>query len=339
MTHAKVPGYDRRPSGVYVPNAELMKAALEKAKIPADKKIRYLPQDNEIGSLDIARKTGHAALLVGPTGVGKSMLTRFMAQRLGLPYLYITCDPDATRSNMTGHENVIFTQTDGGAEMRVQQFMQSNVSIAAMCGQPVVLLIDEFHKLRPGLDAIFYPIAHERELNLSGILGPGEIYQFHPESLIVFALNPYYQNGGIEKVDQAMRQRLQTIHLGMISNETKLLDIVMANVPGADLHRGILEEICKLCAGLCRVFEAYRNKTAAEKRDADLIMRIEQHLTAINEAPSPRLLVRTAECIVAGQDPQHAMKQNIFSAITDDLGPTVTALASIATARLNPGSP
>lgn len=332
-TYARIPGYDRKPSGVYVPNDELMGAALKKAMI--EKPIRYLPQGAEINSLEVARKTSHAVLLVGPTGVGKSMLTRFIAQRWGVPYLYLTCDPDATKSNTIGNEKVILTRDEDGRDITAEQLMQSNITIAAMCRKPVVLLIDEFHKLRPGLDALFYPIAHERELNLNGILGPGEIYQFHPETLIVFALNPYYQNGGIEKVDPAMRQRLQTVHLGMITDESKLYDIIDANVPGAEGHRELLEGICKLCAGLCRVYEAFRTKTAAENRDTELMMKIEPNLISISEAPSPRLLVRAAECIVAGQDPQRAMKENIFAAITDDLGPTVAALASIAAARIS----
>jgi len=178
----RINGHVKRPSGVYVPTKEYLKKVLEKAMVPPEENIPYVPHSNELKSLEIAMRTKQSVLLAGPTGVGKSMLARYIAQQWKLPFLWITCDPDKTEGKIMGRPDIVFATIDVNDDaqlMHMQQFRPSAISIAGLAELPVVLFIDELHKLRKDIDALFHPLVNERVVNLSDHLGPGEICPLH----------------------------------------------------------------------------------------------------------------------------------------------------------------
>ncbi|MEM5814791.1 MAG: AAA family ATPase, partial [Candidatus Aenigmatarchaeota archaeon] len=309
---------------------------LERCKVAAEPAIPYLPQGREVESLEVYRKVSKSVLLVGPTGVGKSMLVRRMAQVWGLPFLYATCDPDKTEGKMMGRPDMVFGTVEVNGETKMvhfQQFRPSAISVAGMSGEPVVLFIDELHKLRRDMDVLFHPLVNEREVNLSDHLGPGEVYKLHPETVIIFALNPYYQDGGIEKVGPAMRQRLATIDFEMVTNADRLLEIVKANLGDLGGREDIAKRICEMSASLCRVYLEHHKRTVVAATDSasmEVKNRLRAVLMSINEAPSPRLLVDSIRAMKGGLDPATAVLQGIFNAITNDFGATARALQTIA---------
>ena len=329
----RINGHVKRPSGVYVPTKEYLKKVLEKAMVPPEENIPYVPHSNELKSLEIAMRTKQSVLLAGPTGVGKSMLARYIAQQWKLPFLWITCDPDKTEGKIMGRPDIVFATIDVNDDaqlMHMQQFRPSAISIAGLAELPVVLFIDELHKLRKDIDALFHPLVNERVVNLSDHLGPGEICPLHDETLVLFALNPYYSDGGIERVGPAMRQRLKTLYFPMLTDTEKMMKIVTSNLGDLKGNEEIIKNICEMCAAICRIYLEYRKEAAARAEDMEIKGKISNALPNISEAPSPRVIVNASRAIVAGQEPQDAILENIFNAITNDFGATAQALVSVA---------
>ena len=331
----RINGFERRPSGVYVPGKAELKKVLDKAKSDLEKKapINYLPFGNEINSLGIAKKISQAVLLVGPTGVGKSMLARKMALEWDMPFLYITCDPDKTEGKIMGRPDVVFGSFEVGGKvetMPLQHFRPSSISTAGLSGEPVVLFIDELHKLRKNVDALFHPLINEREVNLSDHLGPGEVYSLHRDTVVIFALNPYYGDAGIETVGPAMRQRVKTLYFPMVTDADKMIQIVEANVGDIKGHRQKIESICQMCAAISRVYLESRREGTTGQDDLQIKTQLSKVLSTINEAPSPRIVVKTTEAILAGQPADDAVLEGIFNPITNDFGSTARALTTIA---------
>lgn len=330
--------YVRHRSGIFVPSRQVLDETLLSAKVSGNESVPYVPQGNEIFSLEIARRNSQSVLIAGPTGVGKSMLVRHIAKKWDVPYLYITCDPDKTEGKLMGRADLLHTtvELDGTVHgMSFQVFRPSAISISGLAEQPVVLFIDELHKLRKDVDSLFHPLVHERVVNLTDHLGPGATFKLHPETLVVFALNPYYGDGGIEKVGPAMRQRLKTLYFPMVTSEEKLLEIVKANVSGLD---GVLPEVtkmCEMCASICRIYLEYRRESISTPKDKTLTSDLKAILPMLNEAPSPRVIVNAAKSMVAGQRPLEAIKEDIFNSIANDFGQIVQSLVTMAESRFN----
>jgi len=264
------------------------------------------------------------------------MLVRAMAKKWGVPFMWMTCHPDKTEGQMLGRPDIVFASEEVDKEVKtiqMQQFRPSAIAYAGLANEPIVLFLDELHKLRRDMDALLYPLINEREINLGDHLGPGEIYKLHPETIVVLALNPYYEGGGIERVSPAIRQRVATIEFEMITEASKLMDIVRANVSGLGPHEAVVQSVCEMCASLAKVFLEYKKRAVVSVTDANTV-RIKANLSNsirhINEAPSPRVVVATAEAIIAGQTPARALQQCVFNAITNDLGSTGVALKTIA---------
>lgn len=329
----RINGFERRPSGIYVPTKETLKKTLENAKVPSDEKIKYVPHGNEEQSLEIAKKIHQGVLIAGPTGVGKSMLVRSMAQKWGIPFLWFTCDPDKTEGKLMGRPDMVFASAEIEGKMELlhlQQFRPSSISTAGLSGEPVVLFIDELHKLRKDIDALFHPLINERVVNLSDHLGPGEIYPLHKDTIVIFALNPYYGDGGIERVGQAMRQRVKTLYLPMVVEKSKLIEIVRANVDGFEKHNSVIEKICDMCASLARVYLESRREAVTNANDQQIKSMLKSVMMNLNEAPSPRIIVNTIRAIVSGQNPSEAVLEGIFNSITNDFGQTAASLKTMA---------
>lgn len=334
-------GYRQTRSGIYVPDKNTIAQTLAAAKIPSETTIPYKPQltangpeRDELHSLDFARRTGSAVLLVGPTGVGKTMLARFMAQKWGLPFLSMTCDPDKTAAQVMGAQRTSqISISDDSGNIRlatVQRYTPSGLALAGLSEQPVLVFVDELHLLRANMGVLFHGPTNERVVDLGTILEPGEVHPVHKDTVFIFALNPNYGDIGIEVITPAQRQRVVTLVFEMITDPLKLLEIVQGNLGNLGDHTSIIEKICDMAAAICRVYSNYKFARSSTGTDMALAKDLERGLGNINEAPSPRSVVNTAKAILEGQNPSDAVGERIWSAITNDFGETRAALQTIA---------
>jgi len=89
------------------------------------------------------------------------------------------------------------------------------------------LIYDEFNRSRPEANNAFLTILSERILNLPRLRTSGEGYlAVHPEFHAIFTSNPE-EYAGTHKTQDALTDRLITIHLGHYDRETEI-QIVMA---------------------------------------------------------------------------------------------------------------
>lgn len=347
----------RGPRGVYRPTRAEVRRVLEKAKVPPEERIPYVAQGDELHALEIYRKIGLSAMLVGGSGVGKSMLAKRLAQRTGVPYLSITCSPDKTEGKMIGKEQltVLTVEHEGRFETaRIQTFSPSSLAYAALADIPVILVIDEIHKLRRNIDALLHPLTQERVLNLTDVLGAGEVYPLHPETMVIALLNPNYVGGGIENVGTAIRFRFGTIFFPYHSEQDKVMRIVDANMNEAVSTDALLAgagratlgsvpdeaefaklkiDIVHMCVALTQAFQENKKQGAVNASDTKAVQvksQLGNSVRTIEEAPAPRLIVNALRAIRAGLDPATAVEQIIFNAITNDFGATVASLKNIA---------
>lgn len=328
----KINGYRLSSSGVYVPDKEMVRDILAQRKIAPDLNYPYKPQGKEVEELERARRLQQAVLLVGPTGVGKSMLVKFLAKKLDLPYLEVVCHKDMTDGKLRGTAELHFmpVEIDGRTEtLQIKAFAPKDVALAGLADQPVVLFFDELHKMREGIETILHPLTNERYVNLSDIIG--ETPYLHRDSLVVLALNPYYE-GGIERVPTALRARLKTLELRMITDEATLVDIVVANVPDAQkLRKTILKKLARVTAGIARAWEEITTNQTIYRSDR-LVTAIGTELKKpdvagnIAEAPSPRALVQAVRSIMDGEAEDAAIRNHLVKSVVRDFGVTANAL-------------
>ena len=59
----------------------------------------YLPQDGEADLFDVAFKRKLPVMLKGPTGTGKTRFVEYMAWKLGVPLITVSCQEDLKASD------------------------------------------------------------------------------------------------------------------------------------------------------------------------------------------------------------------------------------------------
>jgi len=329
-------GLRRTGRGVYVATQESIRAELDKFipgldSLPA----RYVPQGNEKQRLEIARKNGNAVLLSGPTGVGKSLLVYDYAAENGLPLLVFTANEDATDWKMRGslaiHMIPAMDEEGRMHDLKVQVFSHAQVAMAAMADRPVILFIDELHKIREGVTSLLHSIANPTERKLYCYEMTGEYYKLHPESMLVGALNPSYGEGGIDRLDAALRRRLPTIHLDMPGQET-VVKIVLANFKKLDPKTvELVKKLAEVQAAIVTARSGVEERSPSAVVDARLDT---QTLSSIIESPSPASIVETIRAVTSGLPVMDAVEMYMVNTIVTDFGHARRALISYVDDKL-----
>ncbi len=325
-------GHRKTGKGIYVPTDETLRATLAGCVPALDSlRARYVPQGDEMAKLLVAWKTGQAALISGPTGIGKSLLVRDFAAAQGLPLLVYTANADATDYKMRGSVDAgLFPMMDEAGrihEIKLKTFSPNQIALAAMARQPVVLFIDELHKIREGVTSLVHSLVNATERTLYCYELTGENYTMHPASFIVAALNPSYGDGGIDRLDAALRRRWATIPLDMPSKDT-VVKIVAANVGELDGRKAALVE--KLAFIQASLHSALRNSESGQSQAATTAIGANElnteTLSSIIEVPSPSSIVETMRSINAGLPVMAAIEMNMIDPVLTDFGPARAAL-------------
>ena len=191
-------------------------------------------------------EAGYPVHFAGPAGTGKTTLGFHVAAQLGRPVTLIHGDDEFGTSDLVGRDagyrksklidNFIHSVLKTEEQMK-SLWVDNRLTTACQNGD--TLIYDEFNRSRPEANNALLSILSEGVLNLPKLRRSGEGYlKVHPEFRVIFASNPE-EYAGVHKTQDALMDRLITIHLGHYDRETEI-QIAMAK---SDIPRPEAEAI------------------------------------------------------------------------------------------------
>ena len=149
-----------------------------------------------------------AVLMRGPTGVGKSHLTRAVAEDLGLPLIDVR-GSTMDESQVSGIPDFETSKVSG-----VATFCLPSWYVRA-CREPVVLMLDELNRSMPQVMQSFFQIVLDREL---GNNVEGETLRLHPDTRVFAAIN-WGSEYDVNDMDPALLRRFWVCDLEPTVND------------------------------------------------------------------------------------------------------------------------
>jgi hypothetical protein len=345
-------GHRKTTRGIYSPGPGMIKKMLEGHVPGAPKAIQG--HSGTLQRLALAQKLKRAVLLAGPTSSAKSLLVRTFAHRQEMPLIQVQVNEDTTEAKLTGYvstQNFLLdlgTSAEGSRleNMRANIFVPGPVALAAMADIPVVLFIDELHKMRKGVTSIVHPITNkdERMLPLDNFIG--ETARLHPETVVICALNNAASYGaGFERLDPALRRRFVTMYMPLTTDVDEFTQVVEANLGNASQESGKIplpeagasgnydEVKGNLISAVCAfngMKEQHMRARAGEVGEAltldDGIG--EAAIEGIIEQISPDSVISALEFIREGVDVRTAVTECIINTVVGQFDSAVAALVS-----------
>ena len=153
----------------------------------------YEPIANEIEIFESAFRNKLAVSLRGPTGCGKTRFMEYMAWRLRLPLITVSCHDDLTASDLIGRYLITGNQT-----VWVDGPLTAAVRSGAIC------YLDEIVEARADTTVVIHPLADDRRV--LPIEKLGELLLAHENFCMAISYNPGYQSV-LKDIKQSTRQR------------------------------------------------------------------------------------------------------------------------------------
>jgi len=174
-------------------------------------KPNYIPQDNEEEIFRYGFETKIPVILKGPTGCGKTRFVEYMAWRLKVPLVTVSCHEDLTASDLVGRFLLKENQTvwqDGPLTLAVRY--------GAIC------YLDEIVEARNDTTVIIHSLTDDRRMLY--IDKTGEVIRAHENFMMVMSYNPGYQNI-IKDLKHSTKQRFASLVFDHpnVETETKII--------------------------------------------------------------------------------------------------------------------
>lgn len=169
----------------------------ETAALTLDEAPYYRPIRDEVSVFETSYRLNLPILLKGPTGCGKTRFVEYMAHRLGLPLVTVSCHDDLTTSDLVGRYLVRGNETvwtDGPLTQAVRA--------GALC------YLDEVVEARKDTTVVIHPLCDDRRL--LPIEKLGETLAAPLEFGLVISYNPGYQSI-LKELKPSTRQRFVAI--------------------------------------------------------------------------------------------------------------------------------
>ena len=153
----------------------------------------YQAISNEIDVFEHAYTCKIPFLLKGPTGTGKSRFIEYMANKLAIELITISCHEETSSTDLIGRYII------KGAETL---WLDGPLTLAVKNG--AILYLDEIAEARPDVIVAIHSLTdHRRELYIDKL---GQTIKAHKNFMLVASFNPGYQRG-FKELKPSTRQR------------------------------------------------------------------------------------------------------------------------------------
>ena len=172
----------------------------------------YVPQGHEVELFESAHTNGIPVLLKGPTGCGKTRFMEYMAWRLQIPLVTVSCHDDLTASDLVGRFLIV-----GGETRWVDGPLARAVRVGGVC------YLDEIVEARKDTTVVIHPLADSRRV--LPIEKTGELLTAAPDFNLTISYNPGYQSV-LKDLKQSTRQRFMALEFDYPDKELEQSIIV-----------------------------------------------------------------------------------------------------------------
>ncbi len=162
-----------------------------------DQEPYYLATGNEIKMFQAAYDIRLPVMLKGPTGCGKTRFVEYMAYRLKLPLVTVSC-----------HEDLFATDLVGRFLLKKDETIWMDGPLTTAVRKGAICYLDEIVEARKDSTVVIHPLTDYRRT--LWIDKKGEIIPAHPDFMLVISYNPGYQSV-LKDLKQSTRQRFVSI--------------------------------------------------------------------------------------------------------------------------------
>ena len=239
----------------------------------------YLPTADEVQIAEAAHKERLPLLLKGPTGCGKTRFMQYLAWKLQLPMVTVSCHDDLSTSDLVGRYLI-----RSGEAVWIDGPLTLAVRAGALC------YLDEIVEARKDTTVVIHPLADDRrELPIEK---RGELLIAPPSFMLAVSYNPGYQSV-LNDLKTSTRQRFVALSF---------------NYPSPDKEEEIVRKESGMDADLAKSLVKLANMTRSLK-DSGLIEGASTRLLIqagklIAAGISPRIACQAAITQALSDDPE-----------------------------------
>ena len=158
----------------------------------------YKPIGNEVEHYAAAHADRIPTVLKGPTGCGKTRFIEYMAWKLKIPLITVSCHEDMTASDLVGR---FLLDSDGTV------WHDGPLTLSVRHG--AICYLDEIVEARQDTSVVIHSLTdHRRMLSLEK---KNEIIKAHPDFQLVISYNPGYQSV-LKDLKESTKQRFCAIN-------------------------------------------------------------------------------------------------------------------------------
>ncbi|MFW5799083.1 MAG: CbbQ/NirQ/NorQ/GpvN family protein [Planctomycetota bacterium] len=157
----------------------------------------YVPHADEVNVFDLAFRQKIPLIIKGPTGCGKTRFVEYMAWKLDLPLVTVSCHEDLTASDLVGRFLLKGEET---------VWCDGPLTIAVRNGG--ICYLDEIVEARKDTTVIIHSLTDDRRMLF--VDKTREVIRAHPNFIMVMSYNPGYQNI-TKELKHSTRQRFTSL--------------------------------------------------------------------------------------------------------------------------------
>lgn len=160
----------------------------------------YVPQNDEEAIFRAAFEAKIPLILKGPTGCGKTRFAEYMAHKMSLPLVTVSCHEDLTASDLVGR--FLFKDDE-------TIWQDGPLTLAVRHGG--ICYLDEIVEARKDTTVIIHSLTDDRRILY--IDKTGEVVRAHDRFMMVLSYNPGYQSI-VKDLKQSTKQRFASLLFG-----------------------------------------------------------------------------------------------------------------------------